>query len=228
MVHLTEEALSELLDGGRVEGADEHLGGCPRCRGELETLGQLRAELRELPDLEAPPETWTQVAARLQVGDPGRRYRLSWPGRRVALQAAAMAAVFVIGLGLGRSFGPGTPAGGDQAGEAAQLASQEVRPATPLVDALEEVRRYGAQYDAALRNLERLARDRGTETGTPSVAAERLASLNALVDASRTALSADPADPVLNAYLFAALDERDAVLRELSASQGSGSRARWR
>lgn len=216
MMHLTSEALSELLDGGRVASADEHLAECQNCRAELEAMRHLRAELRQLPELEPPSELWAAVAARLPYGGKERRREFTWP-KLIVLQVAAMAAVFVLGLGLGRTFQP------EDATEAG-LVSQQT-PAS-LAEALEAVRRHGAQYDAALRNLERLAAEQGTET--PSLAEERLASLNAMVEASRTALASDPADPVLNAYLFAALEERDAVIRQMSARQGSNVENRWR
>ncbi len=98
--------------------------------------------------------------------------------------------------------------------------------ATSLGAAMAEVRQRGAEYDRALRNLQRLARQEGAPL--PFVSNERLASLDALVEASRTALSAEPADPVLNSYLFAALEERDAVMRQMSATQQSGSELLWR
>jgi hypothetical protein len=226
MVHLTNEALSELLDGGPVAGAEKHLAECPVCRGELEVLRELREELRELPALEAPPKIWDAVAERLPAGQRERRAKLGWP-KLVALQAVAMAAVFVIGLGLGRWTEPEQPAPMDAPvpGLVAQQPTQEPQlPPTSLTDALAEVQRLGAQYDVALRNLEQLAAERGAQT--PSLAAERLASLNALVEASRTALATDPANPTLNAYLFAALEERDAVIRQMGNSQGSQNR--WR
>jgi hypothetical protein len=105
-----------------------------------------------------------------------------------------------------------------------QAGSQQA-PAS-LMEALAEVQRLSTQYDAALRNLERLATEEGRPS--PSLAAQRLASLNALVEASRTALATDPGDEVLNAYLFAALEERDQVMRQISAQQGSSSSDRWR
>ncbi|NIW35148.1 MAG: hypothetical protein GWN32_00785 [Gemmatimonadetes bacterium] len=222
MMHLTSEALSELLDGGRVAGADEHLAGCPACREELRTLRGLRAELRDLPELEAPAELWPAIAARLPYGSAKQRRKLGWP-RLVVLQVAAMAAVFVLGLGLGRMLQPNGSA--PDGATDTRLVAQQPAP-TSLAEALEAVRQRGAEYDAALRNLERLAAEQGRET--PSLASERLASLNAMVEASRTALASDPADPVLNAYLFAALEERDAVIREMSAQQGSSSENRWR
>ncbi len=221
MVHLSHEALSELLDGGPAPGAEEHLTGCPVCQGELEAMRGLRAELRELPELEPPPELWALIESRLPVAARRRRARLRWPGL-VALQVAAMAAVFVIGIGLGRVSQPGeSPA--DTA--MPQLVVVEPSPST-LAEAMGDVRRLGAQYDAAVANLQRLARQEGTQL--PSLAEQRLAGLDMLVEASRTALAAEPADPALNAYLFAALEERDAVLQEINASEQSGSGSLWR
>jgi hypothetical protein len=220
MVHLSHETLSELLDGGPAPGAEEHLTGCPVCQGELEALRGLRSELRELPELEAPPDLWAGIEARLPSAS-SRRSRLRWPGL-VALQVAAMAAVFVIGIGLGRVFQPGeSPA----EATSSQLTAADPGPST-LTEAMSDVRRLGAQYDAAVANLQRLAREEGTQL--PSLTEQRLAGLDMLVEASRTALAAEPADPVLNAYLFAALEERDAVLQQLNASDRTGSGSLWR
>ncbi len=222
MVHLSDETLSELLDGGQVVGATEHLANCALCQSELDGLRQLRSELRGLPELEAPAELWSRIADRM----PGRRARdrrrLGWPSL-VALQAAAMAAVFAIGLGLGRSFQPGDSV---PEGAVSDLTVAEESAPTSLSAAMAEVRRRGSEYDLALRNLQQLARQEGAPL--PFVSRERLASLDALVEASRTALSADPADPMLNSYLFAALEERDAVMQQMSATQQSGSELLWR
>lgn len=221
MVHLRDEALSELLDGGSVPGADEHLATCALCRSELDGLRQLRAELRQLPELVPPADQWARIAERLP-GGRARRGRLGRPSL-IALQAVAMAAVFVIGLGLGRFLQPDAARSGGAAAEATVALEPG---ATSLSDAMAEVRQRGAEYDRALRNLQQLARQEGAPV--PFVSRERLASLDALVEASRTALSADPADPVLNSYLFAALEERDAVMQQMSATQQSGSELLWR
>lgn len=221
MAHLSHETLSELLDGGPVLGAEEHLTGCPVCQGELEALRGLRAELRELPDLDPPPDLWVGIEARIPAAQGSRRARLRWPVL-VALQVAAMAAVFVIGIGLGRVSQPDESAA---EGASPQLVVAEPGPST-LAEAMGDVRRLGAQYDAAVANLQRLARQEGTQL--PSLTEQRLAGLDMLVEASRTALAAEPADPVLNAYLFAALEERDAVLQQISASEQPGSGPLWR
>lgn len=222
VVHLNDEALSELLDGEGAAVAAEHLADCERCQRELAELRTLRAELRMLPDLEPPDDLWERIEASVAVPTrSARSVRLGWPSL-IALQAAAMAAVFVVGLGLGGFFDR------DGAGESAPatLAEGEQVGAGSLAEAVAEVRRRGAEYDAALRGLERLARDEGASVGT--LEEQRLVSLNMLVEASRTALAADPADPVLNAYLFAALEERDAVMRQIGSTAEDGPVVLWR
>jgi len=220
MVHLSEETLSELLDGAPGAGAQEHLAACSVCQGELEALRRLRSELRELPELEPPAELWSRVEARLPGAPKVRGSRFGWP-TLVLMQAAAMAAIFVIGLGVGRMSQPGEE-------EAMELpVALTAQPdAMTMADAMTEVRRLGTEYDAALANLQRLAQREGQPM--PSLKEQRLASLDMLVEASRTALSVEPGDPVLNSYLFAALEERDAVLLEMSESQGTGSEVLWR
>lgn len=145
-----------------------------------------------------------------------------WSDRRLR-QAVGMAAVFLLGLGLGRVFWPGAPAVDSTlpsplAGTPDVDSELVVSGETPgsLAEAMAEVRRQGAEYEAALRRLETVAREAGT--AIPSVAEERLAALDALVEASRTALSAEPTDPVLNAYLFAALDQRASVVQQVSST----------
>lgn len=220
MVHLSEEALSELVDGYAVSGAEEHLASCSACRVELEALRRLRTDLRDLANLEAPPELWARIAAGLPARR-GWRARLPMPGP-VAAQAVAMAAVFVLGLGLGAIFDLGD---GEAPRSAAQLASDEPA-AESLAEALAVVRRRGGEYDTALRALQRMAAQQGAPA--PDLARQRLVSLDLLVEASRTALAAEPADPVLNSYLFAALEEREAVLRELQTADASGTERLWR
>lgn len=191
---------------------------------ELGAVELLRAELRALPELEAPDDLWPAIEDRLVASGvahapPFRRARRQriWPASR-AVRVAGMAAVFVIGLGLGRLTLPGGAA--DEAGaEPAALT---------VAEALEDVRRYSAEYDAALRRLEMVAENTGTSI--PSPARERLAALDLLVEASRTALAAEPADPELNAYLFAALEQRDNVMREIGEAGGAASNSEvvWR
>jgi hypothetical protein len=228
MVHLNNETLSELLDGSPAPGVQGHLASCSVCQGELEVLRRMRTQLRDLPMLEPPPGLWSRIEERLPYGR--ERWRLGRPGP-VALRVAAMAAVFVIGLALGQVFQRG-----ESASDAAQPVAgvpltvvdveEQASPAS-LVDAMAEVRRLASEYDAALMNLQRMAQGRGAPGPSP-LARQRLANLEALVEASRAALATDPADPVLNSYLFTAVAERDAMVSQLTSARGSGSGVVWR
>ncbi len=223
MVHLSEETLSELLDGGQVEDAKAHLSDCEACRDQLAQLAELQARLRALPEIGAPAHLWEAIEARISA-DPAKRSRGRWP-KLAALQLAGMAAVFVIGLGLGASFMSNQS---DDAQNPTAGTALVESPPMSLDAALEEVKHQGIAYDAALRRLEEIAGRAGTPTS--AVTAERLAALDVLVEATRTALASDPADPVLNTYLFAALEEREDVMRELATNQNqtAGSEIAWR
>ncbi|KPK55594.1 MAG: hypothetical protein AMS21_13490 [Gemmatimonas sp. SG8_38_2] len=190
MVHLKEETLSELLDGVPVAGAEEHLTSCPTCQGELELLRRLRAELRELPELQPPADLWSRIEPTLPGARQSRRLRLGWP-TLVLMQVAAAIAIFVIGLSVGRSSQPV-----EEQPDALPVAAAVQPVAATVTDAMAEVQRLGSEYDAALANLQRLAQRSGRPA--PSLTEQRLASLDMLVEASRTALSLEPADPVLN------------------------------
>jgi hypothetical protein len=228
MVHLSSETLSELLDGSPAPGVQEHLASCSVCQGELEVLRRLRTQLRELPTLDPPPGLWTRIEERVPYGR--RRWRPSRLGL-VALQVAAAAAVFVIGLALGQMLQRGEP-GSDVAQPVAGVALTGVEPEgqTPpasLGEQMAEVRRLASEYDAALMTLQNMAQGQGRSDTSP-LARQRLAALEALVEASRAALATDPADPVLNSYLFTAIAERDAMVRQLTSARGSGSGVVWR
>jgi hypothetical protein len=223
MTHLNAETLSELLDGDRVPGAQDHIATCGACQDELETLRKLRTELRELPLLDPPAELWSEIEARLPLARA--RWRVGRPSQ-VALQVAAMAAVFVIGLGVGKLFLAESPAD-EYAGPVGALVAEPQPTTVSLPEAMAEVRRLAAEYDAAILNLQRLAGEQGSSV-PPSLARQRLANLEALVEASRAALATDPGDPTLNSYLFAAIEERDNLARQLATARGSGSGVVWR
>jgi hypothetical protein len=188
----------------------------------------MRTQLRDLPQLEPPADLWPQIEARLPVGR--ERWRLGRPGQ-LALRVAALAATFVIGVALGQAFQRG-----ESGSEVTRLVAgvprtvaevEEPAPEASLADQMAEVRRLASEYDAALMNLQRMAQGQGVP-GQSSLARQRLANLEALVEASRAALAADPADPVLNQYLFTAIAERDAMVSQLTSARGSGSGVVWR
>jgi len=114
------DRLSDFLDGELPPGErlelEEHLRGCPGCRGVLEQLRAVKVRAAALGHDEPGPHVWRAIAER--IGHPevradddpqdelaarrARRIHFPW------LQAgAAAAAVLVLGIGIGRmSKGP--------------------------------------------------------------------------------------------------------------------------
>lgn len=218
MTHLDIEALSSYMDGAAPPEVGEHLAGCAACHEELKTLVELRGRLRELPTLEPPPDSWAEIERRLPHGRG--RFAGLLSARRVR-QVAGIAAVFLAGFGVGRLFLPDAPIS-EPVAEVAEVAEppEATRlvvgdPSDELDEAMAEVQRRGVEYERALRRLERIARDMGTPM--PRMAEQELAVLDALVEASRRGVEVEPSDPVLNAYLFAALDRRADVIRQVGA-----------
>jgi hypothetical protein len=82
----------------------------------------------------------------------------------------------------------------------------------------EEIAAY-PEYFRTVSDLQRL-RDAGPSgprmREDPTLAAERLTRLDALILASREALRAAPADPALNDFLFAVSDERASLAGQLN------------
>lgn len=105
------EHLAALADGTIEPAARErlevHLAGCGRCRQELADLRALRTALQRLPDLEVP-RSFRLTPALLTATDPlesrrpSRVVRAATIGTRLTagVAAAALAAVFIIDLGL--------------------------------------------------------------------------------------------------------------------------------
>ena len=96
-MHLTTENLLALRDG---EGAPEHrrhLLQCPECARRLESMGELRSELRGLPALEPPVGAWERILA---------VQRRQQRARRVLVWAAASAALLVMAVTAGLVLRP--------------------------------------------------------------------------------------------------------------------------
>jgi hypothetical protein len=222
--HLTRETLSRIADEGPEPAARAHLDACADCRAELEAMRGLLAALRTLPEPEVPEAVWAGVVRRLvaegrvEVGAGARRRpaHARLPSSRAwrwAYRAAGAAAFLAIGFAAGRwsASPPGVEAGG---------ASEAARPAT-VEDAVDRVAAAGAAYREAVAALQGF--QRGSPEEDARLLAERLAALDALVDASREALRVVPEDPVVNGYLYAALRERERLVASFPNAPGAGS-----
>ena len=156
----------------------------------------------------APPARVAEQSGGADVADPDWRaddpasYRALDPSERAAVDPQA---------GLER---PERAAVRPRPAPALRLASTDTRRAPGTADeALEQLRAAEASYLDALTRFAEFSG--GTAAGDP---AARLAALEGIVLTTRAALGQAPTDPVINGYHLTALAQRDATLRQISAT----------
>lgn len=226
--HLSREQIAALLDEPEASGRGrEHLDGCPDCTLEYEQMIRTRMALSALPDLEPPIDEWEMISTRLGAEAAPISRAESTPHRTGfrPLWAAAVVALFAAGLGVGRQLSPAGP------GATASVAGSDSSPAA-LAEATDqgpEAREADDPTEAYLRTvaqIQELRREGPSGEAVlddPSLAAERLMRLDALIEASQEALRTAPTDPVLNNFLFDVVDERQSLAGQMNRSLRSTS-----
>jgi hypothetical protein len=241
MSHLNLETLARLIDDTPDPTEMGHLDNCQQCREELEAMRADVAALQRLEDPEPPLAQWLLLEQRLEREGLMRR---TWRWQPSALRAAAAVVIFVLGgisASLLRRSEPAeyltqntTPSVGTvtqpapMINPAATLAENPVvrapagdepapivaqAPARTPEEAAARLRTAESDYLTALSRYTELA-GRAAE-GDPLA---RLAALESIVATTRAALGRAPADPVINGYHLTAVAQRDALLRQVSAS----------
>jgi hypothetical protein len=210
MQHLNGEELARLVDEEPTGEEAGHLESCALCRGELESIRDTTLALGELPDVEGTASGWELLEAKLAEEGLLRSHRSSALSflPRIAAALLLFAAGGVTGA-LAR--------GGESAGVAA-----EAPPATTAVEASAQLRAAELRYRMALSRYAELS---GADATTDPV--NRLAALEGIVLTTRAALKDSPADPVINGYHLAALGQRDALLRQISAVEHTQQEQPW-
>jgi hypothetical protein len=240
MSHLTLETLARLVDDAPDPTEAGHLDICPQCRAELEALRADAAGLHALPDPDPSIAQWIRLEQRLEREGLMRR---SWRWQPALLRLAAALVIFVLGavaatLALGPrdrqlmtandaplrtvTAQPETvyvPAA--TLAENALPAPERAPAAAPVgavaartpEEAMARLRSVESDYMAALTRYSELSGRQ--DDGDPLA---RLAALESIVATTRAALGRAPADPVINGYHLTAVAQRDALLRQVSAS----------
>jgi hypothetical protein len=241
MSHLTLETLARLIDDAPDPTEAGHLDICRDCRDELEALRADAAALHALPDPDPSLAQWVRLEQRLEREGLLRR---SWRWQPVALRMAAAVVIFVLG-GVSAALvtrpsntrymtandtparqvieqpvavpAPNTTLASDAVTQAEppvqRVPAVALAPARTAEEAASRLRTAESGYLAA---LERYAELSGRiEEGDPLA---RLAALESIVATTRAALGRAPADPVINGYHLTAVAQRDALLRQVSAS----------
>jgi hypothetical protein len=195
MPHLTLDALARLAD--EPPGPDEaiHLTECRVCRDGLGAIRSQAADLRRLPALAPPPDEWDRIEQRLRTEAAADSRR----ARTVGRLARFAAAIVLVTLGAATHAWFTRPTDPIDAGSVA-------RPLT-LDDAIARVRAAELVYRRSLLDYSSIARPE-----PPRDFVARLATLDAIVLTTRTALERAPADPVINSYHLSALAERENLL----------------
>lgn len=197
--HLNDEDLARLVDEDPTEEEVAHLELCASCTSEIAAIRAQTQALASLPDREPPP----RLAHRLQAGLAVEGLLLSTRSRRQSLlRIAASVAIFAAG-GLAGFLGRGA-AGSDVA-----VGAVGSPPAT-VTEAAQRLQQAESAYTAALTAYAQLG---GNLPAADPVS--RLAALEGIVLTTRAALNEAPADPVINGYHLTALEQRDAILRQL-------------
>jgi hypothetical protein len=240
MSHLTLETLARLVDDAPDPTEAGHLDICPQCREELEALRADAAVLHALPDPDPSIAQWIRLEQRLEREGLMRR---SWRWQPALLRLAAALVIFVLGavsatLALrprerqlmtandaplrtvtaqpetiyvpAATLAQNSLPAAERAPAPAPVGAVAAR--TPE-EAMARLRSVESDYMAALTRYSELSGR--LDDGDPLA---RLAALESIVATTRAALGRAPADPVINGYHLTAVAQRDALLRQVSAS----------
>ncbi len=234
--HLNLERISALLDEPWADlDAEAHLEACELCRTEYERLSRMRMAVSALGELDPSEESWEKIQARLDgVGLPGRaapsrhrvvRWASSWP-----LQAAAAAALFVGGLFAGLQLTGGGPAAADRtaARGGSPDAPSGVPAALPRFSGDAEILEALAELEALRYPVRQAGGTRALDAGLDPLAATRwIAGLDGAIRAMQERLERSPGDPVVNAYLFQMMEERNRVAGRLERAVHETQAVEW-
>jgi predicted anti-sigma-YlaC factor YlaD len=242
MSHLNLETLARLIDDTPDPTETSHLDNCQRCRDELEAMRADAAALQTLEDPEPPVAQWLRLEQRLEREGLMRR---TWRWQPTMLRVAAAIVIFILGgisaslltrsqpreyltqntapnagsvVEAGPLANPSATFAENQVESAPRVSAPAVAvaqlaPARTPEEAAARLRTAESDYLAALTRYTELA-GRAAE-GDPLA---RLAALESIVATTRAALGRAPADPVINGYHLTAVAQRDALLRQVSAS----------
>jgi hypothetical protein len=241
MSHLNLETLARLIDDAPDPTEMGHLDICVQCREDLEALRADVAALNSLPDPEPASAQWIRLEERLEREGLLRR---SWHWQPALLRMAAAIVVFALG-GLAAAVvlrspdtqyltnnpqtapantQPSVPVASPNASLADNSITAPVRgntvqgqvPLQPARTAQEAARRLRTAESEYLSALTRFTELSGRAAEDDPLA--RLAALESIVATTRAALGRAPADAVINGYHLTAVAQRDALLRQVSAS----------
>jgi hypothetical protein len=226
MSHLPDERLAALYDDPPTSAELAHLASCERCATERAAYRALRELANAEQRIGAPLSDWDTLAPALRadgVIDTGE-WRVARRPRRFGGAWSQAAAAVLIALG-GIGFGRYTAAGSllPESRQRVDVAAADSVTFSSVEDARKAQEHYQSLYQSAALYL--AAHDTADlAPGSPAAIRRRLATFDEVGATVRQALTESPADPVINGYYLTTLRQREAALRELSASLPIGVR----
>jgi len=225
MEHLSTETLARLVDEAPSVDEAKHLEACTGCVGQIEELREQTAALGALPDLRPPPGDWEVLQAKLvseglvrSGGLRGRasRYSSGW------MRAAAAVLLFVGGAVAGGVAVQGPTVANFTGNLPSAVEFPAATESNSADEAAQRVLLAESQYVEALLQWRRFS-GLEDEAGATRDLPERYAALEFVVRAGQAALRTAPADPFFNGLVASAVDERDAVLRQISNDENDSN-----
>jgi hypothetical protein len=233
MSHLSTDRLAAVADDNLTADEATHIAGCWDCRAEVAAYRRLARLSAMAPVPMEPLTAWSRLLPQLRaegivvegalpVPGAGARETLSivTKARRRAvpqwaLRAAAGLALMLGGMALGRLSADVPLIGAAEAELPAAIALNDFRTNDEALQALNVAQQ---QYQSAAAFL--AAQDTSSRFIGMNQAAyqTRLAALDEIAAAARTALYRTPQDPMLNQYYLTTLGAREATIRQIGAT----------
>ncbi len=245
MSHLSTDRLAAIADDTPTADEATHLAGCWDCRAELAAYRRLARMAAMAPLPTEPLTAWSQLAPQLRaegiiidsvrldrpVAQAAVRPAMRGAGtvpladRRPTLQVWAMRAAAGLALVLGGAAVGRYTAAAPSPLDATNVAVGRTAPAFQSADeALTVLTASQQQYQRAaafLATQDTTSRFIGMNEDSY---AARLAALDEIAAATRSALYRAPQDPMLNQYYLTTLGAREATLRQIGATLPSSRR----
>jgi hypothetical protein len=235
MQHLPIERLAELADGEPTVTEKQHLVECAMCAAERVAYHRVVAMASDERRRIAPPiSTWSMLSEELREQglittreQATARKQFIDRATVIAWRTAASIAILATGLVTGRMTA-GMPlrtalAFGDvtDVGYGTQLA-MSADDFSSTAAALQVLQRAQQEYERAALYLAN--HDTSTFEGASDAYRTTLAALDEMAETSLRALTASPADPIINQVYFTTLGARNMTLGKLASALPSGSR----
>ena len=218
--------IDDELESREHAEVERHLAQCAACRALVADLRAVAARAASLPDRGPDRDLWAQVGAQIGTGSrlalpfvPRARRRFSFTLPQLA---AAGIALMVLSGGLVWMARSGDSRSDFPAVDAVATVDPGASPRNG--DDVAPVMMIDPQFQGAVEDLQRLLESGRSrlDPETIRVLEHHLATIDAAIDQSRTALEKDPANTFLNNHLAAARQRKLALLRRATAlTQGS-------